>query len=661
MNIKYALETVDFQSNKDDFASIVLCQPYWELNDLVEKNGLYFITNQEKNDSFINKYLNISKKNNASLVILPELAVPEKSIPAILEWSIHNSTIVIAGSHYKKSEKGYKNISPIIFNGSVYYSEKIIPSPIEKSAILNDSLISGEKIIVFKNTKIGNFAVLVCADYLEDKITSDITNKHHLDFIFVTAFSRNSSLFHNKMNQMCKLSEDGLYIIYCNNLLNDFGNGKSAFFGILDKTFLCKLINKTTNGTPETKLIEFSSQNKHAIIKTDLNNKKPSLSKTIYTNPNVEIIYFNIMDELENKRFEGRGDDRYFGLNFNDIISTKYNHSYNDNYLLEFYEKEDHISILINNHNHVIPACYAIRPKANGDLNMQDIKVTIDKDKFNTSTSLDEYTIPILKDAKKAKERGEKVFNGSVVRLKSINKKSHETIVTIQLASYFDALSTNFTMDHKPQSRSHTLREWLHNKNKKLGSFEKSKLVNHIGVVHMIESTDGMIIVQKRSKKVVNRTCTFSSSASGTLTWTVAEGAINEEGFITAVHKGSLMETDDELGVILDSETYFLGAIRDYERGGMPDFYFFSQSSKSLREIQKSQKTAEESWESDEIIGFEFLSDQVSKQVQSRIEFQKRIDKILKSKELKELDVNLTLYAGLLLTAENVLQRTTQK
>jgi hypothetical protein len=327
--MKWNYETVDFQNSKDDFATIVLYQPHWELKDWIQKDGLYFLQNQIKIDSFINKALNISQNHNASVLILPELSVPKESISTIEEWSMSNSTIVIAGSHYFKTEEGYINRTPIISNGSIHYSEKLIPSPLEKSPLPGESLMPGKRIVVFENSIIGNFIVLICADYLEDRLTNEIRSKFDLDFLFVPAFHNDSPFYHNKMDYNCKSSEDGLYIVYCNNSLQNSGDGGTAFFGNMDRKYYCKLKGRTTNGNPTTKLIELSNRNEYAVIKADLKHKRPFLGKTIHSGPNIEVIYPKNTNNgdihLERyteyyQRFSqvyiGREDDVEFVLNF---------------------------------------------------------------------------------------------------------------------------------------------------------------------------------------------------------------------------------------------------------------------------------------------------------------------------------------------------------
>lgn len=310
------IKTVDLQHESDEIATILLYQPHWILDDWSTKSGLFFLQNQDKVNNLIKKSLDISEAYKASVLILPELSVPEASISIIKEWSKSNSTIVIAGSHYFNTKNGYINRTPIVSNGIIYYSEKLIPSPLEVSPFPSDSLNAGTNILVFKNSKIGDFVVLICADYLESRIKNKIISKYALDFLFIPAFHSSSSRYHDTMKVDMQSSTKGLYIVYSNNSLQNSGDGHSAFFGNMDSIFYKKLIGKTTDGKPTTKLIEFSSENEYAIIKADVKCKRPLLGKTIHTTPNVNIIYHDIVNTTEvetpslqlNKDTENRGE-----------------------------------------------------------------------------------------------------------------------------------------------------------------------------------------------------------------------------------------------------------------------------------------------------------------------------------------------------------------
>ena len=289
MNWNY--ETVDFHDIKGDFVTIILYQPHWELKDWIRRDGFYFLKNVNKVKNLIDEVLALSVKNNASVLVLPELTIPSELISTINEWTKLYSTIVIAGSHYIKTEKGYINRAAIISNGNSHYSEKLIPSPLEKSPLPSESLLPGKKLLFFKNTKIGNFFVLICADYLEDNLTSEIFSKFEIDFLFVLALHKDSSRYHNKMDSNCKSSEYGFYLVYSNNSFKDYGDGCSAFFGNMDRVYYNKLKGRVTDGKQTTKIIELSNKTEYAVIKANLAQKRPFLGKTIYSKPNVEVLY----------------------------------------------------------------------------------------------------------------------------------------------------------------------------------------------------------------------------------------------------------------------------------------------------------------------------------------------------------------------------------
>jgi hypothetical protein len=327
--------------------------------------------------------------------------------------------------------------------------------------------------------------------------------------------------------------------------------------------------------------------------------------------------------------------------------SDKYN-DLNAKELLEFYSDENHISLIVNGKLHIIPACYAITPTGDGSILEQKIMMKIDKEELKLSNIIDSYTKPVIQEIRKNSD----LFDGKVVRLSSIEKQDGVLVVTVQQASYFYSVSTNFSMGHVPKNRNQSLRQLVHGENKKLPSFKGNPLVNIIGVVHMVESSDGIMIVQKRGQKVANRINTLSSSVSGTFEW--VDVLSGEDSLVYSVFQCAIRETLDELGFITQGDAFFLGAIRDYERGGMPDFYYYSKSDRSFSQIQDSQKDANESWESDATTGFEFFSDRVDSKEQSRTLFQQRVDNFLSN---NDCNANLTLYAGLLLATKNILDR----
>lgn len=318
-------------------------------------------------------------------------------------------------------------------------------------------------------------------------------------------------------------------------------------------------------------------------------------------------------------------------------------------HLCAFYKSEKHVLISIDGNEYLVPGSFAIKPVASGALSDQTIQFNVEKTKYKLPESILPYAKPVLAKAK----IDTRLFDGEVVRLASLSKNATGSeIATLQLASYYDAIATNFSMDNRPSSQPQTLRQYLHGASSSLSNFETSPLVNHIGVVLMIETADGMLSAQVRSDNVANRPNTISASASGTLDWrdiASLPGPIN----IEAIAQGSLREAQRELGIAPISVA-FLGALRDYERGGMPDFYFYARIDAALATISARHKDAEEAAESKSITGFELHSEQlIHDNEHSRINFHKRVHLILD----KTADsANLTFYAGTLLAANHILK-----
>ena len=207
-------------------------------------------------------------------------------------------------------------------------------------------------------------------------------------------------------------------------------------------------------------------------------------------------------------------------------------------------------------------------------------------------------------------------------------------------------------MDHTPKGRSQSLRGLLHGKGK-LEPFDDSQLANDIGLVCMIESADGMMVFQNRSSKVANRPLTISSSVSGALNkLDIAMRPQRNELSLKDITLGLFRETLGELNVEIRT-LRFLGIIREFLRGGKPEFYFLATSNSSLENIRSAHAHAEEKMESKSVDGFEFHSKAVGSDDCSRFAFQQRvIDAIVKYDRV----ANFTFVAGLLLAASHVLR-----
>ena len=252
--------------------------------------------------------------------------------------------------------------------------------------------------------------------------------------------------------------------------------------------------------------------------------------------------------------------------------------------LQSFYAHEELIDVCLGDQSILLPATMACKPKHDGDLDRQCITLLYSERHFIVPESI----YPHIKPVKEKIKKYNKFFNGHVVRFSHLKRDYGNNLILLCPAYYFDSLCTNFAMDHRPKGRGQSLREFLHGKQHKLESFDESQLVNHIGLVCMVESADGMLVFQNRSSEVANRRRTISSSVSGALNKLDVPMALPGKVLtLKDITSGLFRETLGELNVEVNS-VRFLGVIREFLRGGKPEFYFFAMSNSSLDGIKSA-------------------------------------------------------------------------
>lgn len=157
-------------TEKKNKALVMLCQLNWDNIQCEKKHELFFVKNSSCLRDSINSLLNIAQKNNVDVILFPELAIPESFLPSLFEFSKENDIYIIAGTHYKNVANGYKSVCPVVLPNGVYFTDKIHPAPAEISSFPGEGLVDGKAILIFEESKIGNFAVTVCADFLSEEI-----------------------------------------------------------------------------------------------------------------------------------------------------------------------------------------------------------------------------------------------------------------------------------------------------------------------------------------------------------------------------------------------------------------------------------------------------------------------------------------------------------
>jgi hypothetical protein len=311
--------------------------------------------------------------------------------------------------------------------------------------------------------------------------------------------------------------------------------------------------------------------------------------------------------------------------------------------MLTFYENEDPVKITLGEKSYLLPFTCAVPAFGAGLPNEQPIKIRILKDKEHVlPKSLKEHCAPIIERAEKAEH-----WNGTILRLDDLKSTTNGVTITFRIGRYFDAMATNYHMDYPIADPSKSLRHILHGSQRRLSPFKDDVLVNSTGVVIIIESGDGYIVVQERSNKVAVRANTRSSSTSGELKGRQLDRfgtkAVLSFGEFTAVaHE----HVEEELAIKLD-ELYFLGLFREFLRGGKPELYYFGRTRLPLEFIRNNLRNAPHRFESREITGLDFRNGNNGSLIDAKSgEFVDRVRKILSLK-----NANMTLVAGLLLSA----------
>lgn len=179
-----------------------------------------------------------------------------------------------------------------------------------------------------------------------------------------------------------------------------------------------------------------------------------------------------------------------------------------------------------------------------------------------------------------------KTSNNITIRLDDISYNNEENILILHTSRtlYYHMLLTNRCMDYKISSGM-SIRE-LYEFSNKITPLKDSKLSNQIGINGMILTTDGYVLLEKRTK---NKT-TWKNKFAQPISLALKENDLKLD--VTRLIKGNLEESESKLmGVIkatmksnfgltekdyepLRFENNFLGIARDLLEGGKPNMYF---------------------------------------------------------------------------------------
>lgn len=283
---------------RPQWARVMVFQVHTTFSDWKKEKGLYYPHNKDKFIGQINSALSVAERKKVNLLVFPELSVPKELLNSIQEWSSYNDTVVIAGTHYDNNNMG-NTISkcPVIFKNKIYFTEKIDPAPGEMSPLPNQGLSRGQGINIYKNTPVGNFAVLICSDNLMNN-AKDIIKDELLDFWIIPSFQRDSSWHYKRMNLDVEGTRESRYIIYANNKLIPEGDGGSSFFGVTNKVAIEEFNNNGyTKKDYSRQIITLNDENDFFILDVDINFKRPNSEKFPHDSHNVKLVEFSSISD----------------------------------------------------------------------------------------------------------------------------------------------------------------------------------------------------------------------------------------------------------------------------------------------------------------------------------------------------------------------------
>lgn len=199
------------------------------------KNGMKYLNPEKQLDKFY-KGVRIAKQDEADFLVFPELFIPNEYVYKHIMNECENSKIIIIGGLewiYKKNINGRKIIENQAFvaipstlnknaqvlneRATIIKIPKMFPAPAEKE-FLNKSgyeFVHGNRIYLFKSRKLGNWAVLICVDYLNLPIQRLLQTK--IQTLFIVAYNQDIDYFHS-------LSDSLHRILYCNVIVCNMGN-----------------------------------------------------------------------------------------------------------------------------------------------------------------------------------------------------------------------------------------------------------------------------------------------------------------------------------------------------------------------------------------------------------------------------------------------------
>ncbi len=174
----------------------------------------------DKQNGEIISYIKKGISEQAKVIIFPECSIPNKSKDEIRENSKKENVMIIGGLEYDKDLRNKFFI--VAQKGAEYEGVKNYASKYD-----HPEMTSGNEFKVFINTGFGDIAPLICYDFTNANLISDL--RGYVDLIIIIASNPSVNTFQSQAFRICW--ENFCFIIICNNAV--FGG--SGVYGPINK------------------------------------------------------------------------------------------------------------------------------------------------------------------------------------------------------------------------------------------------------------------------------------------------------------------------------------------------------------------------------------------------------------------------------------------
>ncbi|WP_262173789.1 hypothetical protein [Saccharococcus sp. Marseille-Q5394] len=212
------------------------------------KNGLSY-KNPKEMWRKIRKALEVAKQDGADFLVLPEVSVPRKYLDTHIPEICNEHNLMIIGGvefYHKYTRNGKKFIQNEAFiavpgaeknsgakeRAMVWRIPKLYPASVEENFIKEEGyhFSPSNKLYLFKSEEYGNWAVLICVDYLNLPIHQILQKK--VQTLFIVAFNQD-------LNYYYSISDSLHRILYCNIIVCNVADyGGSHVYTPLRESYL---------------------------------------------------------------------------------------------------------------------------------------------------------------------------------------------------------------------------------------------------------------------------------------------------------------------------------------------------------------------------------------------------------------------------------------